>query len=315
VSDTDRRSSTPSSWVWWEEESGLNTLVFVSSGPSPLSHQSWLTRLVAGRPGPGQWAVVNQPPLGPLPEDLVAQMRAASPLEGQDRGRRLMTLDGEEVLAEGGWESDDPLFRRVLEASNTLTMRRARQAGVSQDPAHSGLSLIRLQVRRSLVVLVTAPMRPAASPGGAPARALAWTAGPRFGIRSGDGAPRWCAARADMAAARPVQYGTVEVRLPGAPEAASLPAATFAWDLAIRDGAPACRFDRTGVELSRPGGQPAEVLAELELPLLGCAMPAGLCERWRTGAAAEPVVSISVGASLSDADPFGPAVSTAQGSR
>jgi hypothetical protein len=317
VTAEDPRRPPPWSWVWWEQDhaSRLTMLLFISPGPSPRSSESWLTRFLSGRPRPGEWAVVDQPPLGPLPADLVAEMRTRTPIETANRARRLMTLDGEEILAEGGWEWDDPLASRVLEASNALAMGRVRQAGVGDDPAHSGLSLTRLRAGRSLVTLVTAPMRAPGPSGATPARAFAWSSGPRFGVQAGGAAPRWCGARADLAAAHPVRYGTVDIRLPGAPEPGSLPAASFAWDLSVGDGAPGCRVVGARVEVTRPPGQKAELLAELELPLADCHMPAGLCERWGGGATTDPVACITVTSPLSDVDPFGPAGGTAQVAR
>jgi hypothetical protein len=251
---------------------------------------------------------VAQPPLGPLSEALVAEMRGAFPAGTPKGGRRLMTLNEDEVLAEGSWEWGDPLFQKVLQASDALTMRRVRQPGIGQDPVHSGISLIRLQVRKSMVMLVTAPMRPAASPGGAPARAMAWSAGPRFGVRTAEGSTRWCPARADLEAAQPIDYGSVEIRLPGVSDVGSLPAATFAWDLAMVEGPLSCRLDGARVQVARPVGQPTEILAQLDIAFGDCAMPAGLCARWRAGTAAEPVIGITVATSLSDADPFGPSL-------
>lgn len=91
------------------------------------------------RPAPGEWAVVNQPPLGPLPDDLAQRLR--DPV-GEPGALSSMVIGADD---EPAGEAPDELYLDCLDAALALVAGRLDNELVREQPRNSGVVALRLR--------------------------------------------------------------------------------------------------------------------------------------------------------------------------
>jgi hypothetical protein len=124
----------------------------VGPGPAPLTGQAWVRQVAIPGPPRGEWAFVDQPALGPLPEPLVERLRSP----GGERGRlrsAVIAPDGKPT----GESAPDELYLACLDAAVELVAARLEDETVREEPRSSGIVAMRLRTDGADVMLDIAP--------------------------------------------------------------------------------------------------------------------------------------------------------------
>ncbi len=176
----------------------------MEDAPHPLDGPRWWHEIGLALSGPGQWAVMSLPPLGPLPPELDA------------------------ACGEGAVE-DPPVYEQCRRAALARVSDRAGEAIVASDPGASGLLLARLVPAPGAVELELAPARIA----GARFVSGVGLAGGRVHVGTRAAPDALPSDATDLALSDAVLTDALaEVRLPGSAHHPTLPSVQLTWSLA-----------------------------------------------------------------------------------
>jgi hypothetical protein len=133
--------------AWWHARpGGITSWLLVGPAPAPLTDSAWLHQLAVTT---GEWAVVSQPPLGPLPERIAEALKDPLGPAG-DAQSAVLRPDGERVPGDAA----DALRAECLDAALELVAKRLSQR---IEPRESGVVLLRLRSAGGRLYLDFAP--------------------------------------------------------------------------------------------------------------------------------------------------------------